>query len=260
MNNRLKVSCVLFLGSVAGTHAQSDVVLYSATGDGVTAIEQTVARFRSDLGDLNPNEARSFPSGRREINWDAVGGTLGNDNLAGNFFNATSPRGLLMATPGTRLKVSGDSGTPSFLMQDVTRDAWGATEFAPFSNQKFFAPMGSPITDIEFRIPGTAQVACVPAFGAVFLDIDRGGQSYMEVNLADGQGRKFVAPAQPVPSKGMSFLGVRFPNGCIVSLRIVAGDHPVDTPDIPSPFPDGVALDDFIYSEPRPLPAPGGHY
>lgn len=227
--------------------------LYSATGPNPAALQTEVDRFRNDLGTLNPNEPRSFPSGRREINWDGVGGTQGNDNLPVDFFHKTSPRGLLLATPGKRLKVSGDANSPSFLMKDVTRDEWGLIEFAAFSNEKFFAPIGSNITDIEFRIPGTDDVACVAAFGAVFLDIDRGGQSFLEVLLTDGSHRKFMAPVQPNRSKGMSFLGVRFQTGCIASVRIQNGDRPVDNPDIPVPFPDGVALDDFIYSEPVPL-------
>ena len=228
--------------------------IYSATGATPSAIQPEVDRFRKDLGDLNPNQAQSFPAGRREINWDGVGGTQGNNDLPGDFFHKTSPRGLVMSTPGQRLKVSGDADSPSFLMKDVTRDEWGTIEFAPFSNSKFFAPMGSTITDIEFRLPGTDQVACVEGFGAVFMDIDRGGQSYLEVSLTDGSTRRFMAPVQPVKSKGLSFLGVRFPGNCVVSLRINNGDHPVDTLDIPSPLPDGVGLDDFIYSEPTAIP------
>ncbi len=227
--------------------------LYSGTGATPTAIQTEVERFRADLGTLNANEARSFTGGRREINWDAVGGTLGNDNLPVDFFHKTSPRGLLMATPGRRLKVSGDASSPSFLMKDVTRDEWGLIEFGPFSGEKFFAPIGSTITDIEFRIPGTDEVACVTSFGAVFMDVDRGGQSFMLVRLTDGSQRKFVAAVQPNRSKGLSFLGVRFQNACIASVRLNSGDHPVDTPDIPVPLPDGVGLDDFIYSEPVPL-------
>ena len=228
--------------------------LYSATGGSPASIQGEVDRFRRDLGDLNANESRSFPAGRREINWDGVGGTLGNDNLPGDFFHKTSPRGLIMATPGLRLKVSGDQASPSFLMKDVTRDEWGLIEFGPFSNEKFFAPIGSTITDIEFRLPGTDDVACVRAFGAVFLDVDRGGQSSLEFLLNDGTVRKFIAQIQPVRSKGMSFVGGRFVDACIVNVRIHNGSHPIDTLDIPTPLPDGVGLDDFVYSEPIAIP------
>ena len=38
-----------------------------------------------------------------------------------------------------------------------------------------------------------------------------------------------------------------------VQRRKVFRADPVNTPDIPVPLPDGVGLDDFIYSEPVPL-------
>jgi hypothetical protein len=250
------VLCVCFS---LPSFSQATHWLYSATGGTPSSIQGEIDRFRNDLGNLNPNEARSFTGGRREINWDAVGGTQGNPNLPGDFFHKTSPRGLVMSTPGSKLKVSGDQDSPSFQMKDVTRDEWGTIEFAAFSNQKFFAPLGSSITDIEFRIPGTDDVACVPAFGAIFMDVDRGGQSFMEVALTDGSVRKFMVPVQPVRNKGFSFVGVRLASGCIVSVRLNSGDHPVDTVSIPFPFPDGVAIDDFIYGEPQPVARPGGY-
>ena len=232
---------------------QVDQWLHSATGPSPSSIQGEVDRFRQALGELNPNEARSFPAGRREINWDGVGGTLGNPNLPGDFFHKTSPRGLVMSTPGSALKVSGDESSPSFLMRDITRDEWGMIELAPFSNQKFFAPIGSTITDIEFKIPGTDNVACVAGFGAIFLDVDRGGQSYLEVFLNDGTTRKFFPALSLVRSKAFSFIGVRFRTACIVSVRLNSGDQPMDTRDIPFPAPDGVAIDDFIYGEPKPI-------
>jgi len=238
--------------------AQSGVSVYAASAANASSLEPTVTKFRSDLGDLNPNEARSLPAGRREINWDAVGGTQGNNNLPGDFFHINSPRGLIMSTPGQRLKVSGDNGTDSFLMKDVTRDQWGLIEFGAFSGDKFFAPMGSPVTDIEFRIPGSSQVGCVAGFGAVFMDVDRGGQSFIEFGLSDGTVRKINAPLSGARSKGLSFVGARFTDTCILSVRIQAGDRPVDNPDIPVPLPDGVGLDDFIYSEPKAIPVPAG--
>ncbi len=232
---------------------QVDQWLHSATGPSPSSIQSEVDRFRQALGELNPNEARSFPAGRREINWDAVGGTLGNPNLPGDFFHKTSPRGLVMSTPGSALKVSGDESSPSFLMRDITRDEWGMIEFAPFSNQKLFSPIGSTITDIEFKIPGTDNVACVSGFGAIFLDVDRGGQSFLQVHLTDGTTRKYFAALSLVRSKAFSFLGVRFRNSCILSVRLNSGDHPLDTRDFPFPAPDGVAIDDFIYGEPKSI-------
>lgn len=251
-----KHSKYLWLIAVAvPAYSQQTQWVYAASGGSPTSILTEVDRFRRDLGDLNPNEARSFPGGRREINWDGVGGTQGNDNLPGDFFHKTSPRGLIMATPGRRMKVSGDQGSPSFLMRDITRDEWGLAEFGPFSGEKFFATIGSTITDVEFRIPGTDEVACVRGFGAIFMDIDRGGQSSLEFLLSDGTTRVFRPHLPPAKSKGLSFIAARFQDVCIANVRITSGDHPVDTPDIPVPFPDGVGLDDFIYGEPLSLTA-----
>lgn len=233
--------------------AQPSVIVYSAAGEQPSALESTVRGFREDLGELNPNEPRSFSSGRREINWDAVGGKNGNDDLPGDFFVST--RGAFLSTPGLRLKVSGDQGTPSHLLQDVTLDKSGFADFEPFSGQKIFAPIGSNITDVEFRLPGGGwQQACTSGFGAVFLDVDRSGESYLQAHLSDGSVRKVIAPVQNVRSKGMSFAGLRVIGGCILQVRIVAGDQPVDTKQTTIPPADTVALDDFIYAEPRPLP------
>lgn len=230
--------------------AQPSVSVYTAAGEQVSAIEPTVRAFREDLGELNPNEPRPFPTGRREINWDGIGSNNGNDEFPGDFF--VNSRGLLMSTPGVRLKVSGDQGTPSFLLGDVTLDRAGTSSFEPFSGQKIFAPLGSTTTNIEFRLIGGGwQQACTNGFGAVFLDVGRGGQSYIEANLTDGTTRKVMVPVQNVRVKGMSFAGIRVTNGCILSVRIVSGDQPVDTKQTFTPAADLVALDDFIYGEPH---------
>jgi hypothetical protein len=140
-------------------------------------------------------------------------------------------------------------------MEDVTPDKSGFADFEPFSGQKIFAPIGSNITDVDFRLPGGGwQQACTSAFGAVFLDVDRAGQSYLEAMLSDGTSRKVVVPVSNVRNKGMSFAGLRVINGCILHVRIVAGQQAIDSKEVATPTADTVALDDFIYAEPRPLP------
>jgi hypothetical protein len=47
-------------------------VVRTASGANAAAIQAAVDQFRNDLGPLNPNVAMTFPTGRREINWDGV--------------------------------------------------------------------------------------------------------------------------------------------------------------------------------------------
>ena len=71
------------------------------------AIQATVDSYRAALGTLNANVAGSFGSGRREINWDGVpDASAAPNNLAANFFNSNSPRGVVFGTPGTGFQVA----------------------------------------------------------------------------------------------------------------------------------------------------------
>jgi hypothetical protein len=226
-------------------------VIYEAHGGDAQSIRATVDAFREALG-ANNKVGGAFAGGRREINWDAVPAAF-LDPLPGNFFNQNSPRGLVMSTPGARLKVSGDEGAASFLFKDVTAQAWGLTEFAFFSPQKIFAPLGSVVTELTFFVPGTSTPAVVNGFGAVFVDVDAPELTKIEYFNASGGliSSHFVAPGG-VRSRGLSFLGVLFTAGeRAATVRITAGEKPIDSP-WQNPPPDGVAMDDFIYGEPRP--------
>ena len=145
-------------------------------------------------------------------------------------------------------------------MKDVTAQAWGETELATFSAQKLFAPIGSNVTEIAFFVPGTQTRAGVSGFGAVFVDVDAAGGSRLEAFDASGNllfSRAVLASG--VVSKGLSFLGVQFDGGeRIARVRLTSGTAPIDT-ELLSPPPDGVALDDFIYSEPAALADPLGY-
>jgi hypothetical protein len=127
--------------------------------------------------------------------------------------------------------------------------------------------VGSNITDTFFFVPGTngGTRATVTGFGAIFTDIDRpdgsgpgtkrgnrGASTLMQFFGADGRllFSSFV-PATPGDG-GLSFLGIKFNDPRIASVRIIAGNV--------APGPDDdktndiVMMDDFIYGEPHHLP------
>lgn len=81
---------LLFLAAVVF----SAPVVRQGSGANAAAIQATVDQFRADLGGaLNPNNGQSFPTGRREINWDGVPDQFSSPNfLPPNFFNVNSPR------------------------------------------------------------------------------------------------------------------------------------------------------------------------
>jgi len=239
----------------------SNVPLYGATvvfenaGASPAAIQSQVDAFRAALG-TNNGVGNPAVGGRREINWDAISLQF-LDPFPAEFFNTNSPRGLVLSTPGARMKVSGDTGTPSFLMRDVTAQEWGLTELSFFSPERFFAPIGSIITDVEFFVPGTQTRASVRGFGAIFTDIDVANATRIEA--FDREGRLIFSRAvarSSVASKGLSFLAFLFDAGeRAARVRIINGSHPIDSP-FQNPPPDGVGVDDLIYAEPEAMSDP----
>lgn len=217
-------------------------------------LQAAVDAFRARLGPNNGAAAATL-GGRREINWDGV--PLDRlDPFPGDFFQVGSPRGVVFSTPGTRMKVSGDVGSPSFEFADVTArlpngQPWGPIEFGTFSASRMFATLGSTITELRFSVPGTTSAASVGAFGVVLADVDVAQATSIELHAADGRLllRHVVAPAG-ARSEGLTFVGVLLPTGSRAArVRIVAGTHPVDAP-FQDPPPDGVGIDDVIYAEP----------
>jgi hypothetical protein len=130
-----------------------------------------------------------------------------------------------------------------------------------------FTPVGSNITDTFFFVAGSnGQVrAAVTGFGVIFTDVDqpdgsgpgskrgnRGSSTLMQFFGADGRllFSSFV-PASP-GNGGFSFLGIKFNDPRIASVRITAGNvAPGPTDDKAN---DVVMMDDFIYGEPHHLP------
>jgi hypothetical protein len=239
------------------SHAQ---LARSAAGLDQLSILGALFAFRQDLGGaLNPNVAGSFPSGRREINWDGVPDQFASpNNLPPNFFNVNSPRGAVFTTPGTGVQVSANAVPGPIEFGNINATYPGL--FETFSPQRLFAPIGSNMVDVLFFVPGSTTPALTNGFGAVFTDVDlfnTTSMSFFGVNN-DLLGT-FFAPALP-GVETFSFLGVSFADPLISRVRITLGNSPLGPNE--TPLLDIVALDDFIYGEPRnasvvPIPAVG---
>ena len=226
---------------------KDDVQIVSATGD----ISAAVTQYRDLLGALNPNVKDEQPGGRREINWDGVPAALTNvDNFPGNFFNVNSPRGVLFTTNGTGFRNS-DTG-----YVDVNPAYDG--EFKTFSPKKLFVATGGTITDVQFVVAGSNTPATVTGFGSVFADVGRAGSTTIEYFDASGNRLLRVKAPRRSDERGLSFVGAVFDERIVARVRITAGDIPIGATSFDHVKGAGkkndiVAMDDFIYGEPRAI-------
>lgn len=232
-----------------------------AAGINPAAIQPAVDQFRADLGPNN-GVGGTFAGGRREINWDAVPESLSSPNLLPpDFFNANSQRGAVFSSTAgpktfgpflqpTQVSSSTASGVP---LRFGNINPTYTNEFQTFSAQRLFTTTdGSNVLEIEFFIPGTNIPATVNGFGAVFCDVD-GPDTRMQ--FYDAHGKILPSPGGPVAGvdKGLSFQGVSYNDGTRISrVQIILGNA-----DLSARNTDGVngvdvvAMDDFIYGEPR---------
>lgn len=229
--------------------ALAGAIVTSAAGPNAASIQGTVDSFRAALG--NPNNGNApgpLPVGHREINWDGAPPTT-NTALVGNpFAGFLNTRGALFTTPGTGFI----QATPAGMAANFMNSDFG-TDFKTFSDPRLFAPIGSNVHDATFFIPGTAgQVpATVSGFGAVFTDVEQANTSSLQFFGADGNSLGVFAV--PPFDNGLSFLGVIFDAGeRITRVRITSGTAALGN----ASGQDFVALDDFIFAEPRVVPEP----
>lgn len=253
MERRFLLTAMLFLCLlILSTPAAAVPIIFSASGPNTAAIQGTVDAFRATLGNLNPNVAGSFGSGRREINWDGVPDALSApNNLPPNFFNVNSPRGVVFSTPGTGFQVSANAGSGPVEFGNI--NATYPSLFTTFSAQRLFTALGSNIMDVNFFIPGSATPATVNGFGAVFTDVDLADMTKIDFF---GQGNAFLGTFSAPPVTGnetLSFLGVFFGDEIVSMVRITSGNIALG-PNESIPTVDLVVMDDFIYGEPVPLP------
>lgn len=242
--------------------ASADVVVRSATGANPASITPTVDLFRADIssGGANNGAGGHFGNGRREINWDAPGldAFQRPNQMPGNFFNSNSRRGVVFGTPdGNGFFVSirnGDATTRNFADIEPTY----ANSFQTFTPTRLFTVSSGMITDSTFFLADNdAQAATVTGFGVVFTDVDSADSTRIE--LFDSSNNLMHSAFAPVsPDGGLSFLGVSFNAGeRVARVRVTAGNAALGAGVVDGDGRDVVAMDDFLYSEPRAVPGPG---
>jgi hypothetical protein len=249
------VSLLVFI-----TSASAAPIVRRAVGANPAGIQATVDQFRSDLGPLNPNNGQSFTSGRREINWDGVPDDLAAPHsMPNDFFNAASPRGVMLNSieSGSAINefmVSADSSNPfnaAPLFGNINPTYPGV--FQTFSAQRLFVTRLGHQLEVTFFIPGTKIPATVSGFGLVFADVDRGGNAIVQFFAPDGS--RVAADSPLVQNNGLSFIGMSFNDGTrIARVVIESGNSNLTSTNNDQNTVDGidvVAMDDFIYGEPR---------
>lgn len=265
MKNTTKTIKNLFLSIFAmllgiGSISAAPVVR-QGTGANAAGLQATVDQFRADLGGSNNGVGNSFTAGRREINWDGVPDAFSEpNNLPLDFFNVNSPRGVIFnaiedATGAALNQFAVSSNTASGIpVRFGNLNASYTTTFQTFSAQRLFTVRNTNIMEVTFVIPGTNIPATVNGFGVVFCDVDLangGNRSLIRVYGADG--RQLSAASASVLDNGLSFVGISFNAGERIARVVIESGNTA----LSSTNTDGangvdvVAMDDFIYGEPR---------
>lgn len=236
-------------------------VVRQGSGANTAALQAIVDQFRTDLGGANNGVGGSFTSGRREINWDGVPDAFAEPNdLPIDFFNVNSPRGVIFnsiedETGAALNKFAVSANTASgTAVRFGNLNATYSTIFTTFSPERLFTMRNAHMMEVNFSIPGTNIPATVSGFGVVFCDVDSatGGDRSL-IRVYDKNGRQLSAASAPVLNNGLSFVGISFNAGERVARVVIESGNA----GLSSSNTDGtagvdvVAMDDFIYGEPR---------
>ena len=233
---------------VFASTAWSAFVTFESAGATAAAITPTRDAFRAAVGGGTVAGANgSFGGLRREINWDGVPDARSDPNpLPADFFNATSPRGVVLSTPGTGFLVSANAGLSTPVLYGFP------TDFQTFSPQKLFTAVNSNVTDVRFFVPGTSIAATTSAFAAIFVDVELANQTRVQF-FDDRESLIFTLDALVAGNKGLSFAGAVAGAGeRIGRVRLTAGNDTIVSNGIRgNPNGDLVVMDDFLFAEPR---------
>lgn len=246
----------VFVTLVLPAQVWASFMTFEGSGSDAASITAVRDAFRSAVGGgVAAGANGSFGGLRREINWDGVPATASDpNNLAGNFFNSNSPRGLELSTPGTGFMVSANAGSASPVLFGFGSD------LQAFSAQKLFTAVNSNITDVSFFLPGTSVAATTSAFGLIFVDVEASDTTRLE--FFDQNGALIYSRfASAAGNQGLSFLGGIAGSGeTIGRVRITSGLNTIVSNGVlGNPNDDLVVMDDFLYAEPglaRTVPEP----
>jgi hypothetical protein len=240
--------------------------IFTAAGADAAAITPQVEAYRTALGALNPFAPQNFPTGRRQIDWDAAPDAVAAPNaFPGNFFNFTAApraRGIEFTTNGSGLQLSATAASGVGIEFDNINHSYSAT-FGAFSPERLFSPIGSNTVDARFFDPANpSESALTTGFGAVFSDVDLANVTAIKYYDADNK----LVYAQSVPAvssadrniqESFSFAGLKFATACVARVRLINGTtaldlHVKDDPTQATDKSDLVVMDDFIFGEPQP--------
>jgi hypothetical protein len=264
MRNSALLARFVLLSVLVSAGASAAPIVFSVGGTDLTSsIQGTVDAFRAELG--NPNNGNApgpLLDGRREINWDGGGGVDTTTAPVTPFNVFRNTRGAQFTTPGTGLSQAPVEGGATNGLEGLFSNPTYGDTFSTFSPLRLFVPVGSNITDGLFFLAGTngATPATISGFGAVFTDVDLPNMTRIDYFGTNGSllFSSAVAPGT-VADGSLSFLGVVFNAGeRVARVRITTGNTPLGATanDNPAQGVDVVAMDDFLYAEPRVVPEP----
>jgi hypothetical protein len=237
----------ILAASLTTAPARAGFTVFEAAGANAAAITPTRDAFRADVGGGTVAGANgSFGGLRREINWDGVPEALSDPNkLPADFFNTTSPRGVVFNTPGTGFLVSANSGGSTPPLFGFPND------FQAFSPQKLFTAVNSNVTDVTFFQPGTNIAATTTAFGVIFVDVEVATSTRLDF-FDRNNNLIFSRNALVAGNQGFSFEGAVANAGeQIARVRITSGANTIVSNGVLGNQIDDVAvMDDFLYAEP----------
>lgn len=222
------------------------------TAVGKQKAKEALEKFQAELGPDNGSKPGPIFPGSRRINWD--GGMVPFD-MPGNFFRDNATRGSLVRVDGGEFRVSNpimesDPGFGDNLFDTFNPDY--PNQFQSLTPPRIFSPLSDNVFSQDFSVAGSPLNigATIFAFGAVFVDVDKLGETWMEFYDLGGRslGRVFVPPAP----QDLTFIGVTFERPEVASMTFQLGNAVLGADDVFGKQ-DVVVLDDFVYSEPEPI-------